>query len=214
MAKIERTSVEQAYKVIRSKIAKGQLPAGQRVSQRKLAKEIGCSQIPVAEAMRRLESDGLLVKEPLKMAKVREFSLADLEGLYLIREGLESMAARLCAERITDAQIEQLLKLEQGLERAIRQQANEDYKEIDVEIHRLIYHCAGCGLLEQELKRLLLLEHTAANQSSPPAELEGFVNRHRALICAITDRDADSAEYLAKKHVATGRYELLARSKE
>ena len=82
-----------------------------------------------------------------------------------------------------------------------------------MEIHRLIFHCTGCGLLEQELERLLLLEHTSANQISPPAESEGFVNHHRALIRAIVDRDADSAEYLAKEHVATGRHDLLARSK-
>ena len=213
MTKYEKTSVEQAYKVIRSKIAKGELCPGMRISQRKLASEIGCSQVPVAEAMRRLESDGLLVKEPLKMAKVREFLPADWEGLYLIREGLESVASRLCAVRITDLQIRELLEIGKKLERAICEGNSDDSRQLDVELHRFIFRCAQCPLLEEELERLSLLEHTAAHQRTHGPEKETLVNSHRALIRAIADKDPDSAEYLAKKHVTTGLDEIMSEFK-
>ncbi len=108
---MNRSTSDQAYQGIRQMFVRGEFKPGQRVSQSKLARQLGCSTVPVVEAMRRLESEGLLVKQARKMAKVRELSAADLEGLYLLREGLEAITSRLAAQRIDDEQATELQRL-------------------------------------------------------------------------------------------------------
>jgi len=154
--------------------------------------------------MRRLESEGLLVKQARKMAKVRELSAADMEGLYLLREGLEAITARLAAQRINDEQVTQLQKISEAYE------ANwETESDADVVIHQHIARCAGCPLLSEELDRLMLIERTAGRPTHDATIRPGLAHIHRAIVQAIVDRDSDSAEYLMKKHIQNGYQEVM-----
>ena len=190
---------DEAYQGIRQMLIRGEFRPGQRVSQSRLARQLGCSTVPIVEAMRRLESEGLLVKQPRKMAKVRELSAADIEGLYLLREGLEAITARLAAQRITDEQATELQRLSEAYEATW-----ETESDADVAIHRYIAQCADCPLLSEELDRLMLIERTAGGRSHDTTNRPGSAHIHRALVQAIVDRDADSAEYLMKKHIREG----------
>ncbi len=201
------TIVNEVYEWIKQKLIKGDFSAGQRVSQRKLAREFGCSPMPVAEAMRRLESEGLLVKEPLKIPRIRQISAKEMEGLYLVREGLEGVAARLCALRITEADQEKLKRLGREFEKAVLAKDQDRSSELDVEIHRFIMRGADCPLLLEEIERLRLLEMTAGGRKK--VEPKSLIQRHKALIQAISDRDGDFAEYMAKRHVRSGYEEIL-----
>ncbi len=204
------TTAHKAYHSIRQMMMDREFIPGQRVSQSKLARKLGCSTVPVVEAMRRLESDGLLVKEPRKMAKVRTLSARERKGLFLLRESLEGIAARLCAEKITAEQVETLNDLNQQYENCAEQ--NPDNSEMALRtvtaIHHFIAECAECSIVGDEIKRLVLVELTAR---------EGKVNHnpigrprsHRAVIQAIADHDTDSAEYLMKKHIRDGYYETV-----
>jgi DNA-binding GntR family transcriptional regulator len=149
----------------------------------------------------------LLVKEPSRMARVRTLSAKDFRGLYLVREGLEGVAVRLCVEAITDDEVAQLRKLGGQFCEAV---ANEDMEEIgrlDSDIHHFIVHCARCLLLEEEVGRLLLIEQTAGRKDAVPVFQRP--QSHQGLIQAIADRDADLAEYLLRKHIQLGYQELL-----
>jgi len=196
-----------AYQGIRLMLTRGELVPGQRLSQSRLARQLGCSPMPVVEAMRRLESDGLLVKQARKQARVRELSQEDLEGLYLLREAIESVTARLAAQRATPEETQVLQELAQAYERAW--EANDD-REAEVAIHRHIAACARCPLLLEELDRFLLIERTAGRSFKPGGERAPRPHSHRALVQAIIDHDADSAEYLMKKHIQGG-YETVQR---
>jgi DNA-binding GntR family transcriptional regulator len=198
------TIAEEAYQTIREMMLNSGLEPGQRVSQSKLAQELGCSTVPVAEAMRRLQSEGLLVKQPRKMARVRQLSAGELEGLYMVREGLEGVAARLAARRITDEQIEHLRELGRRFEAAAKAGRSDEFNELEVEIHRFIVHCAQCPLLDEELGRLLLIERTAASLPIPACDPPRHWFSHWAVIEAIAHHDADSAEHLMKKHILAG----------
>jgi len=207
------TASNRAYQKTREMIIKGELIPGQRVSQVKLAQKFGCSTMPVVEAMRRLESEGLLVKEGRKMAKVRQLSVDEIEGLYLIREGLESIAARLCAEKISDSELEKLQDLVERLEDVIATGHHEVLGELEVKIHRCIADNADCSLLLEELNRLLLIEKTiTANMQL--TDQSQYRHSHRTIVEAIADRDGDSAEYLMKKHIQNGHMELMRQEKK
>jgi len=143
---------ELAYHEIRNMLTRGELSPGQRLSQSRLARQFQCSPMPVVEAMRRLESEGLLEKQARKQARVRRLSLGDLEGLYLLREALETVIARLAALRITPEEAQKLQELARTYERAWETQDHE--AEADVALHHHVAQCARCPLLESELGRL------------------------------------------------------------
>jgi DNA-binding GntR family transcriptional regulator len=206
------TASETAYQNIRKMIISSQLPFGQRVSQSKLAKEFGCSTVPIVEAMRRLESEGLLVKDGRKMAKVRKFSADEIEGIYLIREAIESVAARLCAQRISQQQLMVLQDLVSQFETAVDGGQYSTFMELEIKIHRCIVLNAGSGILMEELERLVFIEKTIAahKKLDNPAQ---YRHSHRTIVDAIADGDGNSAEYLMKKHIQNGHKELMQQEK-
>lgn len=191
-----------AYLGIRNMLARGELLPGQRLSQSRLARQLQCSPMPVVEAMRRLESEGLLDKQARKQARVRKLSRSDLDGLYLLREAIETVIARLAAERITPEESQVLRELAQAYEHAWEVTHHES--EADIAIHRHIAQCARCPLLQKELERLRLIELTAGRHLRAALTRPGHPHSHRALVQAIIDHDGASAEYLMKKHIQHG----------
>lgn len=203
-----KSSSELAYDKIKYLITSGQLEPREKVSQSKIANAIGISTVPVVEAMRLLESEGLLVKDGRKMARVRSLSQKEIEGLYLVREGLESIAARLCARRISQEQVDHLKSLLVRFEEAVDKKDEESFNNLEVQIHQCIVKNADCSLLSDELNRALLIEKTAAERRQIK-DLQKYRKSHRALIESIIDRDEELAEYLMKRHIKKGLVEYL-----
>jgi len=203
------TAADRAYVEIRQKVFRGDFVPGQRVSQRRLAHELGLSTVPVLEAMRRLESDGLLVTAPHCMARIRKLSLAELEGLYLVREGLEAIAARLAATRISPEDLGQLRQFSDRFDKAMAAEDRRSMSQADVVIHKLIARAAQCPLLGEELDRLMLIERTAGETQRARPVLASSYSSHRALVQTLADCDADAAEYFMKKHIQAGYRDLV-----
>lgn len=198
------TTAEHAYRSVRRMVVDGELVAGQRVSQLRIARKLGCSTPPVVEALRRLESEGVLVKEPRKMARVRVVDRDELEGLYLARQALEMVAARLCAKRIKQDDIEPLKELAARLETAAEKHDITTCDQLDMELHHYIVRCANCPLVEQELSRLMLIERTISEPYPEEFDWNGYYASHNAIVHAIVHHDPASAEYLMKKHIEAG----------
>src|SRR5689334_20280178 len=95
---------ERAYSVIRDRILKGELALGADISRRKLAVELGMSLVPVTEALKRLESEGLVESWPRSGTRVCLPTAQDIRERVEVREALESQAARLFAEKATFSQ--------------------------------------------------------------------------------------------------------------
>src|SRR5436305_2607205 len=102
---------ERAYVEIRNKILKGDLAVGEALSRRKLAAELGISVPPITEALQRLEREGLLESKPRVGTRVRVPTPLDVEDRSLLREALETQAARLFAERATSAEKKALQRM-------------------------------------------------------------------------------------------------------
>jgi DNA-binding GntR family transcriptional regulator len=106
-----------AYVEIRNKILKGEISVGEVLSRRTLARELNISVPPITEALQQLEHEGLLESKPRGGTRVRIPTPADVENRAVVREALESQAARLFAERATAAEREEL----RGLGREVDQ---------------------------------------------------------------------------------------------
>ncbi|MGH8189285.1 MAG: GntR family transcriptional regulator, partial [Steroidobacteraceae bacterium] len=102
---------DEAYLAIRDGILRGQLRPGTPLSRRRLARELGMSVLPVTDALRRLEEDGLVETRARAGTRVRVPSDKDIRELYELREALETQSARLFAERATPAQRLELRRL-------------------------------------------------------------------------------------------------------
>ncbi len=129
----------------------------------------------------------------------------------MVREGLESVAARLAAQRITEQQSQYLSELGDQIENAADRAdpgQNMASARLDSAIHKFVAQCAHCSLLAEELDRLSLLEQTAvANEHRvTPAY---YRNSHRYIIQAVIDHDAGAAEYLMRKRIQRGAAEHL-----
>src|SRR5438876_2627094 len=95
---------DRAYAAIREEILRGQLRPGTPLSRRRLARELGMSVLPVTDALRRLEVDGLVESRARAGTRVRVPSDADIHALYELREALETQSARLFAQKATPAE--------------------------------------------------------------------------------------------------------------
>ena len=105
--------VDQVTIEIRRSILSGDLPPGQEFSLRKIAEQLGVSLIPVREALRRLESQGLVVTRRAKSALVAPLDPQEFRGIYRLRLVIEpELAARACA-LLTDDDYERLEVLRQ-----------------------------------------------------------------------------------------------------
>jgi len=109
--KLDSSLRNQAYDKIRSRLVYGELPAGYEISEPRLAKMLGIGRTPVREAVQQLEAEGLLERSPRRGTIVRMPKRKDIVDLFEVREGMESYAAFLAAERARPSDISQLQKL-------------------------------------------------------------------------------------------------------
>jgi DNA-binding GntR family transcriptional regulator len=90
---------DRVYRALRRRIIEGAEPPGARLTEQRLAATFDCSRTPVREAVRRLESEGLVVVAPNRGAQVRPLSEGEISDLYEVRARLEAYAAELAAVR-------------------------------------------------------------------------------------------------------------------
>ena len=138
--------------LIREQIITGELPAGEQLRQRDVAARFLVSQTPVREAMRRLESEGLVIGDTHRGFTVVDPDDGPVEENFQIRAALESLGAALAARKIDAAGIARLQELIDQM-RSLGE-GDPRYAELNREFHFTVYCCAGSPLL-LSLMRLL-----------------------------------------------------------
>src|SRR3990170_4777322 len=98
---ITKTRHEAAAECIRRGIMDGEYKPGQRLKQQELARQFGCSVIPVREALQQLAAEGFVILDPQKGARVADLNSQRLEEVYEVRIRLEGWAAALAAKHMT-----------------------------------------------------------------------------------------------------------------
>lgn len=193
---------------IRKRISYGKLTPGQRLIEQTLADEFGVSRIPVREALRMLDSEGLVETIPRRGVVVKTFSRQDLEHLYDVRTALEVQSFRLAAERATPKDTR---KLEMILKRATKAMEKEDFSEVsqaNVEFHEAVTVIAGNPFLSSMLEPLTGRLGLLMGQSH---EHERQFTEHTGLAEAIAENDADRAGAAALAHIRRSRSHALAK---
>jgi DNA-binding GntR family transcriptional regulator len=182
--------------LIRELVITGELAAGEQLRQRDLAQRFGVSQTPVREAMRRLESEGLLVCDTHRGFTVVATDVGRLEENFQIRAALESLGASLAARKIDSEGLARLHELNDQ----IRALADDDpsYAELNREFHFTVYSCARSPLLLSLMRLLWASLHGGPRVSRTRAE---SVRQHDEILAALTEGDAAAASIRTYHHI-------------
>lgn len=202
----------QAYERIRTAILKGKLPFGAEISRRQLATKLGMSMVPVAEALQRLEVDGLVESRPRSGTTVRRPTREDIRGHYVIREALETQAARLFAEHATAAERTELRQAAVRLDQAFTDRPGNLQKALLLHsrFHHRIAECAGCMPLLRAIDKSHVLVFNWLYTSA--AEYTQLPKRwHRDLAKALIDGDPKAADAKMRDHVRYALDDVLRR---
>jgi DNA-binding GntR family transcriptional regulator len=124
---------ERVTNSIRKLILSGELQPGSRIGQEQLAEQFGTSRIPVREALKRLESDGLVSLVPNSGAWVAKLDLSECIEIYKIRERLEPLALSEAVAHMTEEEIDELARLVERMEKAAD---TEEFLRLDRESTR------------------------------------------------------------------------------
>ena len=99
---------EQIREQLMESIVNGDIKPGTKLVENTLAKEFGVSQAPVREALKSLESLGLVLVEPYKGTTVKKFGIETMQEYFVVRSELEGLAARLACQNITEEELHEL----------------------------------------------------------------------------------------------------------
>ena len=182
--------------LIRELVITGELTAGEQLRQRDLAQRFGVSQTPVREAMRRLESEGLLVCDTHRGFTVAAPERGRVEENFQIRAALESLGASLAACKIDAAGLARLRGLNDQM-RALRDD-DASYAELNREFHFVIYDYARSPLLLSLMRLLWASLHGGPRVTRTHAE---SARQHDEILKALTDGDAVGASARTYQHI-------------
>jgi DNA-binding GntR family transcriptional regulator len=193
---------EQAYFAIRSAITSGVLKPGERITERDLAGRLQVSATTVREALRQLEQEGLVVRTPSREVSVSDLPSTSVAEMLLIQAALRGVAARLAAEKITDANLAEIQAVLEETEGLLRTGPAELLIELADRFHAIVDQASGNLTLLKTLETIMAFD--------PIDRLEALADReqaqtrfqeHKEIAAALTARDRDLAEALMRSHV-------------
>ena len=205
------TRAEFAYRELRQRIIDMRLPPGAPLDEEALMADLELGRTPLREAVKRLETDRMLVVYPRRGTFVAEVSIRDLGEISDARRVLEAFAARRAAELASDEDRGKLRSCLEALEHA-PEGTNQSSIDLDAQIHRTVYATMRNSYVEATLIQYFALSQRMWNfVLAGLAPISGNVQEHVDLLRAIIDGDADKAARLAEEHV-THFEQLVQRS--
>lgn len=184
--------------MLRELIITGELSPTEPLRQRALAARFGVSQTPVREALRRLESEGLVVNHSHRGATVTE---SGIEDNAQIRATLESLGARLAAREITEQQLEVLRDL--NGEMSALPEGDNRYPALNREFHFRIYESAASPMLLSMMRPLWQAMPDGPKVTRTHRE---SVRQHDEIIIALANGDAERAASRTNEHILGSKH--------
>ncbi|RNL82218.1 GntR family transcriptional regulator [Halostreptopolyspora alba] len=199
-------TTEAVTDALREAILDGALPPSTWLREDEIASRLEVSRTPVREALRRLSDEGLAYKTAHHGTVVSPMSMEDILALYVIRENLEGLAARLAAVRTDKSLVPALREVQAKMEALADSGDHAALSQHNITFHRLIREAAGnlylerfLGQAEQAVRRL------APTTFASPGRAVDACAEHAAIINAIEASDPEAAEEAGKRHMRNAR---------
>lgn len=209
---------DQAYEAIHAAILSGELPAGARLKVRDLAEQVGTSVTPVREAIRRLEETGLAERQPHKGAVVKVLTLEELIHVYDVRRLLETEAARLGAENISNEDCGRMQAEYDLMRKAIDEGKAVSLLDHDEAMLAILYKAAGNPVLLQRISALWqhcrAYKIVGAQASLDTADKEYLWRYQQDLVAAARAKDPTAAAAVNEASLVNASERIKARLAE
>lgn len=199
------TKSQKAYQSIRRMIISHRFLPEHRWSMRKLAVRLRMSVVPISEAVRRLEQEGILEVSPQRGISLVQLTTARQQELRVVREGLEVQAARLLAGRVDERTLERLEAAAARLQHLLGEGKLERAALVDYDLHRQLVKATGSSMLAERFDQVATLAMLAIDTLDSrwvDQEFSGEVS-HQALVEAIAGGDPEAADRAVREHVGS-----------
>lgn len=191
---------DKVKRLVLDRIVHGHYQPGERVVEFQLSKELGISQSPVRDALRELAAIGVITMHARRGARVRMPSAKELADVSQVRAEIDALAARLAAERMTEAT---LASLEELVERMLGKLEEGNFPAVtdaDVRFHELIVKASGNRALEQTFSQLAPFARTFLTLTLPDADVREILLEHKGILEALAAREPERAAEAARSH--------------
>lgn len=205
-----RPLAERVTRHLRDAIFDGHLPPGTPIRQETVARELGTSRIPVREALRRLEVEGLVAIVPHRSARVATLDFEECLEIYKIRERIEPLAFAESVGRLGEDALATAGRLCEEIEASVGDLNR--WIDLDRRFHLVCYAAApprlsrlivGFWHTTQKYRRILL-------QTLTPDDYRAYHREHRLIVRALAERDVEAGEAFVRAHIERSRVRLTA----
>ena len=205
-----KTLVETAVDALRQRIIDGEFQAGESLNQVTIAREYAISRIPLREAMRQLEAEGLLLFQPGKGAVVSGLSMSEIGEVIDLRAMIEPDILGKAIPRLTTADLEQAKRILDDYETAFKKNEIATWGEYNWRFHSTLCAPSGCSIAMGILQSLHHLnERYAKVQISVTHWQERAAHEHREILGACRKRDRQKSTRLLKDHILSAGQALI-----
>ncbi len=202
---------QSVYRALLNLLARHHFAPGQKLNAEALSRDLGVSRTPVWEALKRLEVEGVVQTRPRKGVYVTALDADKAREIYVVREVVEGLAARLAARHIAAPE---LRELERSLDAQEVAGAGGDvpaYSRADIEFHNIIVRASRNEILIRILRSLygqiLVLRLQTLNLKD---RIRPSVREHQRIFAALKSGDPDRAEAAARRHIRMVLRDALA----
>lgn len=202
---------------LRDAILDGDLKPGEWLRQKRIAQDLGVSQMPVREAFKELAAEGLIEHVPYRGVRVIEFSAQDVADLYAHRSFLEGMAARAAAENISSQELGKLHDILRQMQENLSPDSLAEYRRLNRLFHQSVCAASKRSYLIRTLNQMwatfptMLCGNFAQTAVHPlPERNDNDLQEHTAIVQALQNKDGDLAQELSQRHIDEAGKQLLA----
>ncbi|PTW51991.1 GntR family transcriptional regulator [Rhodovulum kholense] len=198
----EQTRAEDIANRLRRSILHGTLPPGAPIKERDTAAEMGVSRTPMREAIRIIANEGLVLLRPARSPVVASPTLAEVRDAIEVLSALEMLSVRLACDRASEADLDEIRRLERELSDNFTTLDDIDRFEVDMAFHLAIVRAAHNPALAEThqsyLGRLWRARFLSARRKS---SRDSVVSQHRAIVAGLEARDSAAAQASLQAHL-------------
>lgn len=183
--------------ILRTAIIEGRLEPGARLEPDRIAADLGCSRMPVREALKVLETEGLVSCYPFRGTEVSQLRAEEVEELFAMRTALECLALTRAVPNLTD---QELAKMREILTHMDAPQEREHWRELNQRFHSIINNASGWPRLVEQID---VLRRNVERYVRIWVDSEGYETpqrQHWALYEACRIRDVAQAQRVLEEH--------------
>lgn len=187
---------------LESRIVAGSLKPGQRIVEEELCRSFGVSRSPLREALRILESQGFVRREPRRGVSVTQISMKEAEDIYNIRARLDSLAIYLAIKKNNPGVVQKLKIMHQKMIKVSGENNVNEYFKLNQKFHEIIFQ-------ESDNEQLVKLLKTFDKQTmryrrmviNSPGWMQDSIKNHEAIIHWFETGDLENAEKVRKSTI-------------